>query len=156
MSSWVYIRSEPGLYTVGHYDPAGRWQSDSDHDDQRAAALRCAYLNGAAAGLTAAALDVLTERERQISQEGWSTAHDDEHSQGELRAAAGCYALEGSVSDRDSKFPRYELPDGTPRAWPFNAQQWKPKDRRRDLVRAGALILAELERLDRAASGAAA
>jgi hypothetical protein len=26
---------------------------------------------------------------------------------------------------------------------------WKPKDRRRDLVRAAALIIAEIERLDR-------
>jgi hypothetical protein len=28
---------------------------------------------------------------------------------------------------------------------------WKPTNRRRDLVKAGALILAEIERLDRAA-----
>jgi hypothetical protein len=38
--------------------------------------------------------------------------------------------------------------------WPWSVQWWKPKDRRRDLVRAGALIVAEIERLDRAAARA--
>jgi hypothetical protein len=36
--------------------------------------------------------------------------------------------------------------------WPWSREWWQPKDRRRDLVRAGALIVAEIERLDRAAS----
>ena len=40
---------------------------------------------------------------------------------------------------------------GAPFGWPhtWDASWWKPKDRRRDLVRAGALIIAEIERLDR-------
>jgi hypothetical protein len=46
MSAYVYVRSEPQLLTVGHYDPAGKWHSDSDHDTREAAAARCAYLNG--------------------------------------------------------------------------------------------------------------
>ncbi len=46
MSNWVYIKSEPGLWTVGFYDPAGNWQSDSDHNDREQAAGRVAYLNG--------------------------------------------------------------------------------------------------------------
>lgn len=33
--------------------------------------------------------------------------------------------------------------------WPWDAKWWKPKNTRRDLVRAGALIVAELERMDR-------
>lgn len=43
-------------------------------------------------------------------------------------------------------------PPGTvvPRGWPWGSSWWKPKDPRRDLVRAGALILAEIERIDRA------
>jgi hypothetical protein len=44
--SYVYIKSEPGLWTVGFYDPKGRWQSDSDHDDKEDASERVAYLNG--------------------------------------------------------------------------------------------------------------
>ena len=43
---WVYIRSEPGLWTVGFYDPDGKFQPDSDHDNISDAAERCHYLNG--------------------------------------------------------------------------------------------------------------
>jgi hypothetical protein len=41
---------------------------------------------------------------------------------------------------------------GCGRYWPWEDKWWKPKDRRRDLVRAGALIVAEIERLDRLAA----
>jgi len=34
-------------------------------------------------------------------------------------------------------------------AWPWDPKWWKPKDRRRDLVRAAALIIAEIDRHDR-------
>jgi len=44
---WVYIRSEPGLYTVGFYSPNGEWHPDSDHTDLEKAAARVHYLNGA-------------------------------------------------------------------------------------------------------------
>ncbi len=44
--SWVYIRSEGMLWTVGFYDPAGEFQSDSDHATPEAAAARVHYLNG--------------------------------------------------------------------------------------------------------------
>ena len=46
MASWVYIETEPGCYTVGHYSPDGRYHTDSDHSDKRKAADRVAYLNG--------------------------------------------------------------------------------------------------------------
>jgi hypothetical protein len=45
--SWVYVKSEPGLYTVGFYDPTGKWHSDSDYSDRADARERCAWLNGA-------------------------------------------------------------------------------------------------------------
>lgn len=44
--TWVYINSEPGLWTVGFYDPSGKWHADSDHSDPAAAAERVHYLNG--------------------------------------------------------------------------------------------------------------
>lgn len=47
--NWVYLQSEPGLLTVGFYDPAGKWHADSDHDTRDNAAARVAYLNGTAA-----------------------------------------------------------------------------------------------------------
>jgi len=43
---WVYINSEPGLWTVGFYDPNGHFHAESDHDDEERAAERVHYLNG--------------------------------------------------------------------------------------------------------------
>ena len=43
---YVYIMSEPGLWTVGFYDPEGRWHGDSDHAFREEAAKRVHYLNG--------------------------------------------------------------------------------------------------------------
>lgn len=42
---YVYIESEPKLYTVGFYDPAGKWHSDSDHVEREKAAERVSWLN---------------------------------------------------------------------------------------------------------------
>lgn len=96
--------------------------------------------------LSKAATDVLAERERQRTVEGWSPEHDDEHDGGALAHAAGCYALGDKLRKSGST--------GVPQHWPWEPQWFKPKDRRRDLVRAGALIIAEIERLDRAAGDA--
>lgn len=90
---------------------------------------------------TAALHDVIAERQRQIETEGWSDEHDDEHAGGELIQAAACYALGGEKADRADP----------PGAWPWDAKWWKPTDRRGNLVKACALILAEIERIDRAA-----
>lgn len=43
---YVYLKSEPGLWTVGFYDPSGDWQPESDHTKQEEAANRAAFLNG--------------------------------------------------------------------------------------------------------------
>jgi hypothetical protein len=43
---WVYIASEPGLWTVGHYNPRGEFIAESDHDTPDKAAERVAWLNG--------------------------------------------------------------------------------------------------------------
>jgi hypothetical protein len=95
-------------------------------------------------GGTRALRDVAAERARQINAEGWTEEHDDRHDCGEMANAAACYALNagGSGEWRDSTIRN--------RLWPWCAKWWKPKQPRRDLVRAGALILAEIERLDRA------
>ena len=95
--------------------------------------------------VSAAARDVLAERQRQISVEGWTPEHDDEHSSGELALAAACYALVAN-QPLERKAPM------CPGSWPWRYEWWKPSDRRRDLIKAGALILAEIERLDRAAA----
>ena len=43
---YVYIKSEPQLWTVGFYGPKGEWNPESDHDNREKAADRVAYLNG--------------------------------------------------------------------------------------------------------------
>jgi hypothetical protein len=45
---YVYIQSEPGLWTVGFFDPEGKWHSESDHAEKEKAARRTAWLNGLA------------------------------------------------------------------------------------------------------------
>jgi len=44
--SYVYIQSEPGLWTVGFFGPCGDWESESDHGSKEDAAARVHYLNG--------------------------------------------------------------------------------------------------------------
>ncbi|MFU7872178.1 hypothetical protein ACNAQI_14560 [Pseudomonas aeruginosa] len=93
-------------------------------------------------------LDVQAERRRQITAEGWTPEHDDEHSHGQIARAAACYALAGSSAPNDGTAALL-----VSLAWPWDQQWWKPTSARRDLIKAGALILAEIERLDRAAPG---
>ncbi len=94
--------------------------------------------------LNAAARDVLAERRRQIEAEGYTPEHDDTHRLGELARAGAAYALCGAlrrVGDLDQAVS----------LWPFEREAFKHPDERASLVAAGALILAEIERLDRAA-----
>ena len=43
---YVYVQSEPSLWTVGFYDPQGKWYAESDWSSREEAANRVAYLNG--------------------------------------------------------------------------------------------------------------
>lgn len=101
--------------------------------------------NAAPPALTDAARDVLGERLRQVTAEGWTPAHDDEHEIGELARAAACYAANATGYRLQSRI----------NIWPWDREWWKPSTPRRDLIKAGALILAEIERLDRRALTAA-
>ncbi|HIE2293229.1 TPA: hypothetical protein ACXK43_001310 [Pseudomonas aeruginosa] len=92
-------------------------------------------------------LDVQAERRRQITAEGWTPEHDDEHDNGEMARAAACYALAGSSAPSDGTAALL-----VSLAWPWDEQWWKPSTARRDMVKACALGLAEIERLDRAAA----
>lgn len=95
--------------------------------------------------MTKAAADVLAERKRQIEAEGWAPEHDDSHNDCQLAAAAACYA----VCADETHLRRFTY-DGV-RVWPWSLGWWKPSSYRRNLVKAAALLLAEIERLDRAA-----
>lgn len=97
--------------------------------------------------------DVAAERHRQIEAEGWTPKHDDAHKDGSMALAAACYAsMAAAYAKTGSRLSDSDyacLPCSF--QWPWGRQWWKPKNQRRDLVRAAALIIAEIERLDRAA-----
>ena len=76
---------------------------------------------------------IVAERRRQIEDEGYSSEHDAEHEPDEFAYAAVAYAL-----------PPTAYPSRV-RYWPWESEAWKPKDRLRDLVRAGALIAAAID-----------
>ena len=88
---------------------------------------------------------IAKERKRQIEEEHYSPQHDATYnSDGRLARAAACYASpEG--------YRRLSFPDShpTPEMWPWGAETWRPTpdDRIRELVKAGALIAAEIDRL---------
>lgn len=87
---------------------------------------------------------IAVERERQITTEGWTSTHDDMHTVGQLSLAAASYAIP----------PDHRNPDDAPVLWPWDIEWWKPTENRvRELAKAGALIAAEIDRLQRAAAG---
>ncbi|HAV1442111.1 TPA: ead/Ea22-like family protein [Enterobacter hormaechei subsp. xiangfangensis] len=112
-------------------------------DELEAAEKRIAEQEATA--FSKAAIDVLAERQRQQSAEGWTTEHDDDHSCGEMALAASSYA---QYAHRKPIAPAI-----IPFNWPWEPEWFKQQGPRRDLVKAGALILAEIERIDRAAAG---
>jgi hypothetical protein len=96
--------------------------------------------------------DVLRERERQFYGEGWTDTHDDSHVNGELAGAASAYAMVAAAQAMTGSDDA--IPAEPPPFFLFDRAWWKPKDQRSNLVRAAALIIAEIERLDRAAAKA--
>jgi len=102
-------------------------------------------------------IDILDERQRQVTNEGWTIEHDDKHRRGEMAYAAAWYALNAESHDysdmvgigNGSALDHAFEDEFSWCKWPWSSEWWKPKDRRRDLVRAAALLVAEIERLDR-------
>lgn len=95
--------------------------------------------------LYAAALARITkERFRQQSEEGWTAEHDDFNVvHGALVSAGVCYLQHALGTGRYTSF-------GAPSSWPWAVRWWKPTTPLRDLEKAGALFLAERDRLIRA------
>lgn len=101
--------------------------------------------------LSPAMLAIIAERRRQIEVEGWTQEHDDTaHLPGDLAQAGACYAADVWRWTSSNQNERDALLFRAPGKWPWAGYWWKPQGFRRDLVRAGALIVAELEKHDRA------
>ncbi len=95
---------------------------------------------------------IATERQRQIDVEGFTPEHDDAHNQGGLLSwGAAAYAAVGSATIRGAsaeEFPADMMHEEGD--WPgdWEAEWWKPSDDPiRNLVKAGALIVAEIDLL---------
>lgn len=116
------------------------WKTETPSTDAFLAEVRAQGVGS----LSNAALSVIAERQRQQSAEGWTTEHDDDHSCGEMALAASSYAQYAH---------RKPIAPAIPFNWPWEPEWFKQQGPRRDLVKAGALILAEIERIDRAAAG---
>ena len=92
------------------------------------------------------------ERKRQIKKEGFDADNDDQYQTEELSQAASCYALPG-----DDRIYNGDVPEN----WPWNKEWWKPakcefghdenykEERIKELAKAGALVAAEIDRLQR-------
>lgn len=93
--------------------------------------------------------EIARERRRQIDEEGWTPEHDAENKRRELIKAASCY-LGICGWEGDEGYMALVYDDRYPRiiGWPWDASWWKPSDDPiRNLVKAGALIAAEIDRL---------
>lgn len=93
---------------------------------------------------------IAEERQRQIEAEGYSAEHDAQYEDGELADAAAVYALSDDMMDTlDNEWGH----DMYLHLWPFGLEYLKKKtygsiyERSKDLMKAGALIAAELDRL---------
>ena len=89
---------------------------------------------------------IAKERQRQIEDEGWTKEHDAELTNGSLALAAVCYAIPNELRHYSyCPLRKEKVPD----FWLWDKKWWKPcpEDRIRELVKAGALIAAEIDRL---------
>jgi hypothetical protein len=93
---------------------------------------------------------IAAERGRQVDGEGYTEAHDDEHDDDLVRAAI-CYLLV-TIHENPAEFPT----GSPPPEWPWEPDAWKPtgdaERPTRNLIKAGALIAAEIDRLQRASA----
>lgn len=125
-------------------------QDDSEADAEHEAKVRAALAAKPALDpkrLSPGVLAILAERQRQIAEEGWTAEHDDEHDPGDLASAATAYAL--YAADRLNPYSQGDGRYNIPIAWPWTGEWWKPSTPKRDLEKAGALVAAEWDRLDR-------
>lgn len=102
--------------------------------------------------------EISAERARQVLDEGYAEEHDDKHTDESLAIAASCYAAPSQIyyefvaANGKSFTDPWPWSTGFHRGDPHNGGTWmakKGKSRRRQLVIAAALLVAEIERLDR-------
>ena len=155
-AAWAWLESRWLNVEAGH-DPNDRDYGADDMVDafiagRESLAASPKPTTVEASGMVEQAIaDVAAERRRQVEQLGWAPDHDDEHDRDlALPRAAACYALAGTGGNGPFWISPLQVPQ---QVWPYR-WEWKPKDRRSNLVRAAALLIAEIERVDRASLSA--
>lgn len=146
-ASKVLLVAVPALWTgtaEGHAASLQQaikdWTRPARHPSSQAHAAR------------AAIADIAAERQRQIDDEGRTLEADDEYANGELGIAATAYALLACRPDSHAWVVDAQYAH---RIWPWDQAWLKPKSKRQNFIRAAALIVAELERMDRVADARA-
>ena len=97
---------------------------------------------------------ITEERHRQLSEEGWTAEHDSQHMKGELAIAGACYALDYVAESADPTAEGcYQVGNDF---WPWKGGTFKttPDDPVRQLTKAGALIAAEIDRINHSSKNA--
>ena len=100
---------------------------------------------------------ITEERKRQIESEGYSIEHDLEHAVREFIRAAETYLRSSDLTLHSKEFspsdnwhqtnePVYR--NEIERSWPWEQESFKPTSDVRDLIKAGALIAAAIDRLN--------
>lgn len=82
---------------------------------------------------------IALERQRQVREEGYSIEHDEKLGMTDLEDAAIAYLVEARAPYADE--PEFDRTDW----WPWSESAWKPGDRLRMLVKAGALVAAAID-----------
>lgn len=95
--------------------------------------------------LTQGGVLVTDERTRQVQVEGFHEGHDSQYHGNELTKAAVCYASVPVVRAEEADAEDFikDVPEGL---WPWMAEWWKPGTDMECLIKAGALIIAEIDR----------
>ena len=86
--------------------------------------------------------EIGAERARQVDMLDWTPDHDDQYTDGQLSRAAACYAT--------ASLPNHE--NHPPHDWPWDRKYWRGANERRNKIKAAALLMADIERMDRAAA----
>lgn len=137
LHSGTFLMSHAGRYLLPDGTIVGGSMKDRLHDfpDESSADVFLDRWSQFDEGSGGARL-IMNERRRQIVEEGYDATHDYQfHDEEELAFAAECYI-------------RFDSPGEVPDQWPFDDEEWKPNpdDRIGQLVKAGALIAAEIDR----------
>lgn len=134
-----YVRQADAEQRIAIVVKDGPWERQFETEDAFLAALRAGLGDSKVDGAQLIAL----ERQAHRAREGWTDEHDDEHAMGELALAGAHYAAVAGEQAQGEQGPFAPNPD----LWPWDAKWFKPKDQLSNLVRAGALIAAEIDRL---------